>query len=276
MPQSPHQRQMRLPWIEASVRYTGRFASQEKKAYTFLFGVSEPTVARDQATFCAEFEAACGRQVFERDTDGRVSGGRLTLVRGVELPAKTVYPRVPSVRTWLPQILQKQHYCHIDSIRSAPRTEVLRVVMQGMLSKHALQLKYHTRSSHTGVVYRTVSPLAIVDVVDRLHLRAFDHSVNSQRDFVLTRILEAAPDSTPYIANDPDWNEDAQLLIKERPSEHNPHATIGVRLDFGLDGNGERLIRVKKAIAPYIADIKTPEMESPVTIETVTKHNISD
>lgn len=45
----------RFAWIEASLRYSGRFATPEKKAYRDLFGLTDSMVSRDQDGFVAAF-----------------------------------------------------------------------------------------------------------------------------------------------------------------------------------------------------------------------------
>lgn len=258
---------VRYGWIEASLRYAGRFGPREKVSYQDLFQVSAPSVSRHQDAVARTLEEICGVQLFHRDANEHWLGGKLTLLPDARLPEKTVFSRVPSLGRWLQDAFEGVYFHNIEIQRSEPEPDIIRPIIRALEDRHTLEIQYRSRS---GTSRREVSPHAIVKAAGRLHMRAWDHSKNEPRDFVLSRIQSVClphDGSTTYIDNtvDADWHNFVSVVIKERPSS-DPNTTLGVRMDFSLDASGCRKMRVRKALAPYIVDIDGEEFSAPITI----------
>ncbi len=255
-------------WIEACLRYGGEFGPADKITYQAVFGVSEGTVSRHQAEFEHLFEAVCGT-VFERDTNDRVKGGRLTVAEGGRFPEEPVFAKMPSLHRWLQETLDRSRYVELPSLRRDPPHWIMRLVIKSIRRKTPLRITYHSRS---GSKERVVSAHALVRIVGRTHMRAFDHGKNQYGDFVLSRITNAilVPNAGQYIGPEHDdaWNSVQQIDVQEKDSAEEGIERTGVRLDFGLDDQGRRAERVKKALVQYMIDDMMEGYNPPVRIST--------
>ncbi len=250
-----------LAWIEASIRYAGRFSKNEKATYGEIFGLTGATISRHQAEFQAFFEEFCGGEVFERDPAGRVRGGKLVLESGVSIPAEFAFEGVPSLDQWLPQALGKR-YLDAPSLRSEPPLWILRILVAAILQRTPVFIAYQSRTRSSE---RLISPLVIVKVAGRHHVRAWDHSTNEPRDFVLSRIthIETRKDVV-FIDKDPKWQVFGAIEIAEKSAQD----VSGIRLDFGLDENGTRTVRVREPLVQYLIDEMRDGYESPVRVRS--------
>lgn len=248
-------------WIEASIRYSGRFSKNEKSAYGNIFGLSEATISRHQAEFQFEFEGFCSEEVFERDLSGRARGGKLILKSGASLPAEFAFEGVPNIDQWLPQALGKR-YLVVPSLRLEPPLWILRILVSAIMQKTPAFITYRSRTRSSE---RLISPLVIVKVVGRHHVRAWDHSINEPRDFVLSRIthIETRSD-VAFIDKDPDWQVFGTIEIAETGGQD----MSGIRLDFGLDKNGMRTAQVREPLVQYLIDEMQDGYESPVRVRS--------
>ena len=116
-----------------------------------------------------------------------------------------------------------------------------------------------------------VSPHAIILVAERMHMRAFDHSNNEHRDFVLSRITKAETviDGPKYVGSDQDisWANFRKLIIEEKHMASEESSRIGVRLDFGLDEYGGKIFQVREPLVHYLIDNMSEAYSSPIRIQ---------
>lgn len=250
-----------LAWIEASVRYSGGFTKNEKTAYKQKFCLSQPSVSRHQSEFLSIFEDFCNGEVFERDFSGTVKGGKLILKSYAEIPDKFVFNSVPDMEDWLPDVMGKK-YVKTPSIRSEPPLWILRILVSSILRKIPVSISYQSRSR---VSERVISPLVMVKIAGRHHVRAYDHTVNQARDFVLSRITHIANrNEEKFLSNDPEWNIFTKIVIEEKHNSQENY--LGIRADFGLDQNGTREIREREPLVRYLVDEIEEGFEHPVRI----------
>ncbi|WP_339696397.1 WYL domain-containing protein [Celeribacter baekdonensis] len=253
-------------WIEACLRYGGTFGPKEKVMYQQTFGLSEPSTSRHQAEFADIFENAVG-EAFCRNARNRFSGGRLTLSETAHLPEAPIFPEMPDIRTWLKDNLGRSGYVEEAIQRRIPESWIMRAVIQSIRSKTPLRITYHSR--HTDGE-RTVSPHAIVHIVDRLHMRAYDHSKNEHRDFVLSRVTSATltVDGQTFVGAEMDtgWNRMRTLVIEDRNDCVDHVSTLGIRLDYGLNPEGQRKVHVREALVQYLIDNMDAGYSPPVRI----------
>ena len=82
-----------MGWIEASLRFAGRFASGEKAAYMDRFGVSPAQMSHDQRQFAQHFNQRCGAILVE------VAKGKLSVLEDATLPPEPIFESDGSCRS---------------------------------------------------------------------------------------------------------------------------------------------------------------------------------
>lgn len=259
-------------WIEASIRYCGRFSQNEKIAYGENFGLSEATISRHQAEFQVAFEDHCGGEVFNRDATGRVFGGKLVLKDGAEMPHELAFNGAPTLDQWLAQALGSGKYLEVQPLRSEPKPWIVRILIAALMSRYPVFIAYRSRSKTSE---RLISPLVIVKVAGRHHVRAYDHMTNESRDFVLSRITHIEErKGEAYFDDDLEWQIFEDVIIEEKTTPESKEHISGVRLDFGLDDTGVRVVRVREALAHYLIDDMREGYESPVRMRRMNSETI--
>lgn len=252
----------RYGWIEAAIRFSGQFGISEKAAYRHVFGVSDPSVSRHQLQFSMLFERHCAEPVFRRDGNDKLERGKLLLVDDACLPEHPVFA-MPPIERWLEDALQQRFYQHPSIERVLPRAYILRRVIGAIRSETVVRIAYVSRKGQSN---RLVSPHTIVNVAGRLHMRCFDHSRNEYRDFVLSRIiaLEEPGQDQQYVGKDgdQDWNSYSSVIIQAVEDA----VSEGVRLDFGLDQTGKRIVKARSAIVEYLCSDPSDGFRSPVAV----------
>lgn len=248
-------------WIEAAVRYAGVFGSHEKAGYQRVFGVSAATLSRHQAGFATAFERAAGDILFARTKRGAFVSGKLAIRPEAVLPNRHVFA-VPPLERWLQDAMGPRFVRPRPALRVDPDPAILRAVVQAISHQQTLMIDYLSRQ---GFSQRAISPHVIVDVVNRYHVRAYDHAKNRYADFILSRITAAKP--THGVAfvdagNDYDWHDIRMIKIAAREGVY----PDGVKMDFGLNANGNRHVRERAAIARYLCDAPEEGYDSPVTV----------
>jgi len=253
-------------WIEACLRYGGTFGSAEKIMYQETFGLSEASVSRHQAEFSEIYERELG-DVFIRDNNRRLIGGRLELEGAADLPEQPIFPKMPILRHWLQDNLGGAGYFEEGIRRREPELWIIQLVVKAIRSKAPIRITYHSR---TGDSDRIVSPHSIVRIVGRMHVRAFSHARNDFRDFVFSRITYVAKvdGGLEYVgaALDTAWTQTSVLKMQYRENDTAEPIKRGIQLDFGLDKDGGRTFKVKKALVQYMVDDMDAGYASPVKI----------
>jgi hypothetical protein len=238
----------RLAWIEACLRYAGRFGPAEKKAYRERFDLTEGMVSRDQFAVLQGFVRAGLSKVVEKQH------GKLFHVEGTSLPEEPVFRPLPIMSVWLAEMLGPR-FENVPFIqRSEPSQTVLRAVVRAISEKRTLGIEYRPRKGMQR--WRSISPHCIVQADGRLHLRAWDHSskTSGPRDFVLSRIVAVNQDAAGHRfvdqKNDLDWNRFVVVEVRMRDGEN----VQAVAPDYGLDEYGIKTVRMRAAHAFYVLD----------------------
>ncbi len=84
----------RMGWIEASLRFSGRFGAAEKAGYMKHFGIGTGQVSLDQVEFIKRFNEICGMAAVLHQK------GKLVLAVPASLPHKPVFD-LPHMTDWL-------------------------------------------------------------------------------------------------------------------------------------------------------------------------------
>lgn len=258
---------MQLGWIEAAIRYAGRFTAPEKVAYGQIFGFSDPTISRHQRRFVEVFEEACGQEMFQRDRSDRLLRGGLLLSGDANLPHEQVFERVPGAERWLEDALGSARYHTFEIGREDPAPNVLRALIRAIQDKRPLGITYHSRRAKSD---RSISPHVIVKVANRMHVRGWDHAKNSYRDFVISRIASVRKVSDAEVKfidhnDDVEWRKLSTIIIEDVKND-DQILREGARRDYKLDKFGKRVIRVRRAVAPYLVDNFSDGFSKPVSI----------
>ena len=253
-------RAKRLGWVTSCLRFAGRFGPKEKKALMSVLGVSEATISRDQAALFGMLP----------DDDGAVhmQGGKLEVVdpASLRLPDGLVEP---SLGEWLKVMLGSRHVVMLGPERAEPGRDTIRAILKSMEDRRALFIRYASRRT-LEPTWRPVSPHAVVDVAGRYHARCFDHLKGRYSDFVLTRVLAATferSDTPEYVDGrvDKEWSRVVELRISLMEGK----SPLVGKLDYGLDETGSRIIRTRRALAPYVVDRRHQGFDDQVMIEEV-------
>lgn len=249
----------RLGWISSCLRFAGRLGPREKKILLAALDISEATMSRDQAAFFNMLPGNGGV---------RLEGGKLEVVD----PAAFTSPDdllEPSLDEWLQVMLGARYVSTVGIERGKPSSNTVRLILKAIQDQCAIFIRYASRSVPEPT-WRPVSPHAVVNVAGRYHARCFDHLKGRYGDFVLNRILESTFDRNDlpsYVDGrlDNGWSQVMEVKISLKEGE----TSLVGSLDFGLDETQSRIIRVRKALAPYVVDHRHEGFEDPVEIKVV-------
>jgi predicted DNA-binding transcriptional regulator YafY len=127
---------------------------------------------------------------------------------------------------------------------------VLKVFLVALREKRVVHLDYQSMSTAVPSL-RTISPHALAFDGFRWHVRAFCHSHNDYRDFVLGRIHSAVPEGSTGIdpKDDADWHNFIEAIIV-------PHSNLSVAQKQAVESdycmeNGRLVLRVREALLFY-------------------------
>jgi len=220
-------------WIESSLRY---FGTLNKKDYAHHYGISMPSVSRDMHSFVELMN--------ERGAELEIVAGKIS----GRLP-ETASNELPGMREIMASSSTVPFVTLAAETRTDPAPSIVRDLSNAIRKRAVVSMTYTSIRSGTRV--RTISPWRFVDALGRLHVQAYDHDVNTMRDFVLTRIagpISIAP-SVTFVPSKPKPRE--RVVIAENPGLEDDRRAA-VRADFGLDEDGRREFRVPAGLAFYL------------------------
>lgn len=262
----------RLAFIDFRLRWDGRI---NRSDLTDFFGISTPQASLDIARY-----TALAPQNLAYDRSSRVyqiTDNFLPLNAESqsqrylnELLASTtgILEQGASFIGWQPSI---------DSVPQPGRvveSNTLAALLKAIRKGVGLKLDYQSMSRPEPTT-RTISPHALAYDGFRWHVRAFCHSRNEFRDFVLGRILavrEVESAGKPA-TEDVEWNTVLTLVIAPHPglSEGKRRA---IELDYGMQ-NGVIELKCRQALLFYTLrrlGLNTQETQSPEAQQIVLKN----
>lgn len=156
------------------------------------------------------------------------------------------------------------------------RPEVLRAVLACVRASSSIEILYQSMSAkRPEPLWRRVSPHAFGSDGLRWHVRAFCHTDNKFKDFILSRCLEARSPETGGAppANDVFWESMFPVRLKPNPRLGSAQQSIIVE-DFGMK-DGEAVVPVRQALLYYfskrlrldIAEQVDDPREAPVVVK---------
>lgn len=128
--------------------------------------------------------------------------------------------------------------------------KTLRSVIAAIRRSEAIEVKYQSLS-RPEPRWRWIAPHAIGFDGFRWHTRAFCHSDESFKDFLLSRIIEIRGNKPSEVDadGDADWNEQVTLEIGPHPELSDAQKKV-IALDYGMR-SGRAIIPVRKALLYY-------------------------
>ncbi len=238
----------RLAFIDFRLRWDGRI---NRSDLTDFFGISVPQASLDLARY---IELAPQNLVYDRSSRVYLATSNFQpLSTGTqpqqflnELLASTtgILEAEASFIGWRPPI---------DSVPQPGRgvaAEVLAALLKAIRDSSGVRVVYQSMSMEEPST-RTISPHAFAYDGFRWHVRAFCHSRNDFRDFVLGRIIEVlGVEPAGCVANeDKEWNTLLTLVLAPHPGL-SAGKRRAIELDYGMR-NGEVVLQCRQALLFY-------------------------
>jgi WYL domain len=130
-------------------------------------------------------------------------------------------------------------------------TQVVFLLLRSIREGVALEVQYQSiqRAEPT---QRVLSPHALGHDGFRWHIRAFCHTRQDYRDFVLARILRASASEEPWRSGDQDvaWHNTLNLVLAPHPKLSNASKRV-IELDYGMT-KGQVNMECRQALAFYV------------------------
>ncbi len=212
----------RYAWIEASLRYSGRF---EKVSYGDWFDINAPQISADQAGFVRAMNHECAHRekrngVVEPSPVLGIIKGKISILR--PLPSAPIFD-IPKLRDWLKTSAAIPFVKVNEFNEITPPEEIMRDICEAILRKRPLRVSIATSN---GVSWRDVSPHAIIDAAGRLYVRAYDHLEDKFSDLALSLVSETGPQTrgTHYVGSeaDTDWTETSEVVLEQEARALHP------------------------------------------------------
>jgi hypothetical protein len=240
-----HAQRDRLAYIEQKLWFVGDMRRQD---LVDRFGVQTAAATRDLSLY-----RELAPDNLEYDSRGKV------YVMGPEF--EPMFDFLPErILTWLsegfgdgePINSRAGVVCEIPARLGQPALPILATITRAIKQQQVLRIKYH--SIGTGRSEREIVPFALLDTGLRWHARAYDRKSREFRDFVLTRIQEAAvvSDGVAEAHERPDqdiqWSRIVEVELVPHPDQPHPKIT---ETDYGMC-DGMLKMRLRAATAGYV------------------------
>ena len=229
----------RLEFIDFRLRWDGKL---NRSDLTDFFGISVPQASLDISRYA---ELAPDNLLYDRSSRVYVASDSfsplyassdasrylnelLAQVAGIDSGPSSFLAWAPTVAT-------------VPSPGRTFRIDVLVALLKAIREGAALRVLYQsmTRPLPTS---RTLSPHALAHDGFRWHARAYCHTRNEFRDFVIARVLEvngSEPTTTVKAEDDQEWHTIVPLVLVPHPKLSESHKRA-IELDFGMrDGQVE-------------------------------------
>jgi len=172
-------------------------------------------------------------------------------------------------------------YCYlIPEPEQKINASVLRTLVSAILNGKQVKVSYQSLTEGTPSS-RIVSPHSLINSGYRWHARAFDHTREAYRDFVLHRILtiELAHGQKAKVPTDDGWNNDAVLIIIPNPLASDGQKEV-IAKEYGMKKIGREWrwdISVKRCLVPYVVKyMRLDEIDKSVFKAPIVLKNIDE
>jgi hypothetical protein len=244
----PWGQERRLEFIDFRLRWDGKLNRSDLMGH---FGISVPQASADIASYLelapenleydrservyvatpgfSPFFPSSGAEHYLRDLLAKASGG---------LSAETSY------LGWLPPV----------AVAGMPNRTVSEHVLEAFIrairAGQSLGVLYQSMS-RPEPVWRDLSPHGVGHDGFRWHARAYCHTRQAFRDFVLARVLDARPSDRPAAdpADDQAWTNTVQLVLVPSTGLSSSKRKV-VELDYAMVG-GQAVLETREAMLYY-------------------------
>lgn len=239
----------RLEFIDFRLYWEGRVNRSDLIAF---FGISVPQASADLARYQ---ETAPENLVYDKSLKTYVAGPNFqpaffepssdAYLAQLRLMAAGVISQEEALVAIAPE------FYVMPNLRRRLSPEILRSVLKSVRGKTSIEVRYQSMS-RPEPIWRWIDPHALGFDGIRWHLRAWCHSNNAFRDFLIARILEVRG-SKPSIADpssDTGWNNEVTLKI-------GPHSGLkggsrdAIELDYGME-SGVVELTTKICLSYYV------------------------
>jgi hypothetical protein len=128
---------------------------------------------------------------------------------------------------------------------------ILRSILLGIREHRTIQVDYQSMTS-PDPRSRKITPHAIAFDGSRWHVRAYCHSHNDFRDFVLARISRISVEDRSQFdgSEDADWNREIEVVIAPHP-DLSPKQKQAIASDYGMK-DGRLVLHTREALLFYL------------------------
>ncbi|RCW69214.1 helix-turn-helix transcriptional regulator [Pseudorhodoferax soli] len=228
----------RLEFIDFRLRWDGRL---NRSDLTDFFGISVPQASLDIARYT---ELAPANLTYDRSSRVYMASANFSpcfdtsdahrYVNELLAQVSGIQPGPGSFLAWAPTVAA------VPSPGRTFRLDVLTALLQAIREGSALGVLYQSMSRPKPTV-RTLTPHALAHDGFRWHVRAYCHTRNAFRDFVLARMLRVdgfQPAAADAI-EDQEWHTIVPLVLIPHPKLSESHKRA-IECDFGMvDGQVE-------------------------------------
>jgi hypothetical protein len=223
----------RLEFIDFRLRWDGKI---NRSDLTDFFGLSVPQASLDIAKYTElapknlNYDRSCRtyvatqtfRPVFPSSSTGRFLSELLAQAADLDGARASFVAWAPPVAT-------------VPSPGRTFQVDVLVALLKAIRERIAVQVTYQslTRPQPTT---RTLSPHALAHDGFRWHVRAYCHSREDFRDFVIARMLsfEGFAECGDEAAKDVEWHTIVPLVLTPHPKLSQSHR-LAIELDYGME-----------------------------------------
>ena len=241
----------RLQYIEIMAWYTGVVTRSDVAR---AFGLSDPAATKDLKLYS---DLAPGNLVYNHSVFGFVPGDGFAAVFADLAPA-VVLPVIAANLAvangpYGNELVYGLPTASLPLPARLPGPQTLAQITRAIHGRRKLRVSYRSLSSRESGAERVLEPHTLVNTGLRWHVRAYSEDTCDFRDFVLSRIVEAAcldmaaESGEQY---DDDWVESVSLMLA-------PHAGLdaarreSLLLDYGASGGGIE-VNVRRALLGYV------------------------
>jgi hypothetical protein len=244
----PWGQERRLEFIDFRLRWDGKLNRSDLMGH---FGISVPQASADIASY---LELAPKNLEYDRSERVYVatsaftpffpSSGAEHYLRDLLAKASGALSAETSYLGWLPPVA-------VAGMPTRTVSEhVLEAFIQAIRSGHSLGVLYQSMS-RPEPAWRDISPHGVGHDGFRWHARAYCHTRQAFRDFVLARVLDVRPSDRPAVepARDEAWTRTVQLVLVPSAGLSASKRKV-VELDYAMV-DGQAVLETREAMLYY-------------------------
>jgi hypothetical protein len=256
----------RLQYIEIMAFYCGVVTRNDVAR---AFGISDAAATKDLGLYG---KLAPDNLIYKQSVFGYVPGPTFTECVA-DLSPRAVLPMIAHNLTSMSGPYDGQLIFGIPAESlpiptRLPDKSITAQVLRAVAQRKKLNIRYHSLSDRESEHMRLIEPHALCHNGLRWHIRAYSEETFDFRDFVLSRIAEAAMLEEPAESSplyDEEWVETLTLELVPHPGlpEKKRHNLL---MDYGASG-GVIIIEIRRALLGYLLQ--------QLSVDTTAEHSLN-